>query len=210
MELDNIYKTVHKFGKDTIIINKSRFIGYATPIESEKDALDFIDRIKTEHRDATHNVYAYVLGENNNVQKFSDDGEPSGTAGKPVLEVIKSTDVKNVLIVVTRYFGGIHLGASGLIRAYSESASRGLKNSKIVKKIKCDVFEITTDYNMLGKLQWELNQKDLIIKDIKYAEDVKMEINVPKNYPIDIWQFILDLTSGNADVKLVGSEYIVK
>jgi len=206
----NEYYTVSKPSESLYIVKKSKFISNVVPVNGAKEAEDHLEKFRKKYWDATHNVYAYSIGLKGELQRFSDDGEPSGTAGKPVLEVIKSTDVKNVLIVVTRYFGGIHLGASGLIRAYSESASRGLKNSKIVKKIKCDVFEITTDYNMLGKLQWELNQKDLIIKDIKYAEDVKMEINVPKNYPIDIWQFILDLTSGNADVKLVGSEYIVK
>ena len=127
-----------------------------------------------------------------------------------MLEVIKSKDVKNVLIVVTRYFGGIKLGASGLIRAYSESASLGLKNSSIIKKIKSYIYQVTTDYNMLGKLQWELNQRDIIIKDINYAEDVNMKILIPVNYKIDFQQFVMDTTSGNANIKLIGEDFIVK
>src|SRR5699024_1381521 len=101
--MDNIYKTIYKYGEDEIIINKSRFIGYAMPIQSEEEALDFIEKIKTKHRDATHNVYAYVVGKNSNIQRFSDDGEPSGTAGVPALEVIKKEELRNVVVVVTRY-----------------------------------------------------------------------------------------------------------
>lgn len=108
--MDGSYRTTFSYGEDEVIINKSRFIGYSMPINDEEEALDFIETIQQKHRDATHNVYAYVVGENSNIQRFSDDGEPSGTAGIPVLEVIKKEDLRNIVIVVTRYFGGIKLG----------------------------------------------------------------------------------------------------
>lgn len=206
----NQYLTVTKPSESLYVVKKSKFISNVVPIKDDKEANDYIEKFRKKYWDATHNVYAYSIGLNHEIQKFSDDGEPSGTAGKPVLEVIKSKDVKNVLIVVTRYFGGIKLGASGLIRAYSESASLGLKNSSIIKKIKSYIYQVTTDYNMLGKLQWELNQRDIIIKDINYAEDVNMKILIPVNYKIDFQQFVMDTTSGNANIKLIGEDFIVK
>jgi len=206
---DEFY-TVANASESIYIVKKSKFISNVVPVTSSAEAEDYIEKFRKKYWDATHNVYAYSVGLKSEIHRCSDDGEPSGTAGKPVLEVIKSRDVKNVLIVVTRYFGGILLGASGLIRAYSESASRGLENSKIVKNIKCNVYQISTDYTMLGKLQWELNQKNILIKDINYAEDVKMKIYVPTSYTIDIMKHILDLTSGTADVKFMGNEFIVQ
>lgn len=202
--------TVAKPSESQYIVKKSKFISNVVPIKDNKEAEEYIDVFRKKHWDATHNVYAYTLGLNNGIQKFSDDGEPSGTAGKPVLEVIKSKDIKNVLVVVTRYFGGILLGAGGLIRAYSESASIGLDNSNIIKRIKSDAYEITADYNMLGKLQWELNQKNIIIEDIKYTENVLIRIYVPVNYNMDLEQFIMNITSGNATVKWMGNCYIDK
>jgi len=206
----NEFYTVAKASESIYVVKKSKFISNVVPVNNSAEAENYIDKFRKKYWDATHNVYAYSIGLKNEIQKCSDDGEPSGTAGRPVLEVIKAKEVRNVLIVVTRYFGGILLGASGLIRAYSESALQGLENSKIIKKIKCNVFYVTTDYNMLGKLQWELNQKDILIRDINYAEDVKMKIYVPVNSPVDIVKYIMDLTSGNADVKFICSDFILK
>jgi len=208
MELDNIYKTVHKFGKDTIIINKSRFIGYATPIESEKDALDFIDRIKTEHRDATHNVYAYVLGENNNIQKFSDDGEPSGTAGIPVLEVIKKEDLRNVAVVVTRYFGGIKLGAGGLIRAYTKGAKIGLEAGIIVEKILHHKIKIRINYSLYGMIENFLNTEGYIVDHVDYDDAVNIYVYVKFSDKERFVNRIKDMTNGNLIVEEVSVEYL--
>lgn len=146
--MDNVYRTIHKYGQEEIIINKSRFIGYAKPIESEQEALDFIECIKSKHRDATHNVYAYVYGENSNIQRFSDDGEPSGTAGIPTLEVIKKEDLRNVVVVVTRYFGGIKLGTGGLIRAYTKGAKIGLESGIIIEKVLHHKLKIRIEYTL--------------------------------------------------------------
>jgi len=206
--LDKIYKTVHKFGQDSIIINKSKFIGYSTPIESEKDALEFIDRIRSEHRDATHNVYAYVLGENNNVQKFSDDGEPSGTAGIPVLEVIKKEDLRNVAVVVTRYFGGIKLGAGGLIRAYTKGAKIGLDAGIIVEKILHHKMKIRINYSLYGMIENFLNTAGYIVDNIQYDEAVNIYVYVKFSNKERFVNLIKDMTSGNLSIEDVGVEYL--
>lgn len=206
--MDKIYKTVHKFGQDSIIINKSKFIGYSTPIESEKDALEFIDRIRSEHRDATHNVYAYVLGENNNVQKFSDDGEPSGTAGIPVLEVIKKEDLRNVAVVVTRYFGGIKLGAGGLIRAYTKGAKIGLDAGIIVEKILHHKMKIRINYSLYGMIENFLNTAGYIVDNIQYDEAVNIYVYVKFSNKERFVNLIKDMTSGNLSIEDVGVEYL--
>lgn len=206
--LNSIYRTVHKFGRDEIIINKSRFIGYSMPIESEKDALDFIDKIKTEHRDATHNVYAYVLGESNNIQKFSDDGEPSGTAGIPVLEVIKKEDLRNVVVVVTRYFGGIKLGAGGLIRAYTKGAKIGLEAGIIVEKVLHHKLKVRISYSLYGMMENFLNTQGYIVDDIQYDDAVNIYVYVKFSEVERFINTVRDMTSGNADIEDIGEEYI--
>lgn len=124
------YKTVRRAGEKEIVIKKSRFIGHVRPVETEDEAIAFIEEIKKKHWNATHNCSAYMIGERDEIQKQSDDGEPSGTAGKPILEVIKNQGLKNVAIVVTRYFGGIMLGAGGLIRAYTDGAVAAIEAGK--------------------------------------------------------------------------------
>ena len=151
--MDKIYRTIYTYGEEETIINKSRFIGYAMPIETEEEALEFIEKIKTKHRDATHNVYAYVLGKDSNAQRFSDDGEPSGTAGIPVLEVIKKENLRNVVVVVTRYFGGIKLGTGGLIRAYTRGAKIGLDAGTIVDMVLHSRIKIRIDYTLYGRIE---------------------------------------------------------
>jgi uncharacterized YigZ family protein len=200
--------TVAKPSESLYVVKKSKFIANVVPIKNNNEAESHLEIFRKKYWDATHNVYAYVLGLNDEIQKFSDDGEPSGTAGRPVLEVVKSKEIKNVLVVVTRYFGGILLGAGGLVRAYGESASIGLNNSSIIKRIKSNAYEITTDYNMLGRLQWELNEKNIIVKDIDYTEKVIMTVYIPVSYNLDLEQYILNVTSGNAVVKCIGNYYI--
>ena len=126
------YRTLRQSGSDEFIIQKSRFIGYAAPCETEEDALAFLQQIRTKHKDATHNCYAYVIGRNMGVMRYSDDGEPGGTAGLPIMEVIKAQSVTNCCVVVTRYFGGILLGAGGLVRAYTQGCAVALKAAQVV------------------------------------------------------------------------------
>ncbi|NLE06207.1 MAG: DUF3795 domain-containing protein, partial [Crenarchaeota archaeon] len=131
------YKSIHKYGRDEIIINKSKFIGTAAPVENEEEAVSFIESIRKEFKDATHNCYAYVIGENRNIQRYSDDGEPSGTAGMPILNVINQENLINVAVVVTRYFGGVLLGAGGLVRAYTKGCKIGLESGLVCDGCRC-------------------------------------------------------------------------
>lgn len=206
--MDRAYRTVHKYGKDEIIINKSRFIGHAMPIENEDDALEFIGKIKSEYRDATHNVYAYVLGEDNNIQRFNDDGEPSGTAGIPVLEVIKKENLRKVVVVVTRYFGGIKLGAGGLIRAYTKGAKIGLEAGIIVDKIPHRKIKIRINYTSYGMIENFLNQGGYIIDNIEYDDGVNIYVYIEHK---DLEAFTIkinNLTSGTAIIEHLDDEYI--
>lgn len=205
----NEFLTVQKPAESLYVVKKSKFISTVKPVKTQVEAEDFIDDMKKKYWDATHNVYAYTIGLNNGIQKCSDDGEPSGTAGKPVLDIIKAREIRNVLIVVTRYFGGIKLGASGLIRAYSESAKLGLDKSKIIKKVKCKKYKVTVDYEVLGKFEWELNQRDFItIEDVKYTDDVTFNLFVPLNYNSNFEKLVLNITSGGANIKR-GADYYI-
>ena len=199
-----VYKTLHEFGSDEYIVEKSQFIGYAKPIRDEDEARVFIDEIKTKHKDATHNVWAYTVGESMNIQRFSDDGEPSGTAGIPTLEVIKKEDLRNVVVVVTRYFGGIKLGAGGLVRAYTKGAKIGLEAAKIVEKIPYKELSIVVDYTLLGKIQNSLSNTEFIIKDIEYAENVKINVYSKLDSDEKLKQLITEIT--NAKCQIIDGE----
>src|SRR5699024_5844792 len=147
------YFTVKKRGSVEINIQKSRFIGYVKRVETEEDAQKFIQEIKKKHHDATHNCSAYMIGEHDQIQKANDDGEPSGTGGIPMLEVLKKQGLKDTAVVVTRYFGGIKLGAGGLIRAYGNTTSQAIQATGIVRRQLMQGFSITVDYALLGKLE---------------------------------------------------------
>ncbi len=170
------YRTLHEFGTDEITIEKSVFIGYAKPIKSEEEALEFINEIKKKHKDATHNVWAYTVGKNMNIQRYSDDGEPQGTAGIPTLEVIKKEDLRDVVVVVTRYFGGTKLGAGGLVRAYTKGAKLGLESGKIIYKVMYQEVKVKIDYTQLGKVQNELMNLGYFIKDTIYEDNVEIVV----------------------------------
>ncbi len=203
----NSYKTIHSFGCDEIIINKSKFIGYASPINSEDEAINFINQIRKKHADATHNVYAYVYGDNSNIQRFSDDGEPSGTAGMPVLNLIKLEDLKNVVVVVTRYFGGILLGAGGLARAYSKTAKIAVDSAIIVDKtLYCDV-DVEIDYTLLGKLENELQKNNYLIKNKTFNEKVNLSILCIEEDIEKLKSLILNASSAKCKIDLVKSSY---
>ena len=172
------YKTLHKFGVDEYIVEKSTFIGYAKPIKTEEEAIEFINEIKKKHKDATHNVWAYTIGENMNIQRYSDDGEPQGTAGIPTLEVIKKEDLRDVVVVVTRYFGGIKLGAGGLVRAYTKGAKVGIEAGIVIEKVKYSEVKIKIEYTQLGRIQNEIMNLGFKVKDTIYSEDVELIVYV--------------------------------
>lgn len=200
------YKTLHKFGLDEYIVEKSTFIGYAKPIKTEEEAIEFINEIKKKHKDATHNVWAYTIGENMNIQRYSDDGEPQGTAGIPTLEVIKKEDLRDVVVVVTRYFGGIKLGAGGLVRAYTKGAKVGIEAGIVIEKVKYSEVKIKIEYTQLGRIQNEIMNLGFKVKDTIYSEDVELIVYVRNEEAQSLMDRIIDITSGTADVSL-GEEY---
>lgn len=200
------YKTLHKYGVDECIIEKSTFIGYAKPIKSEDEAVEFVNEIKKKHKDATHNVWAYTVGENMNIQRYSDDGEPQGTAGIPTLEVIKKEDLRDIVVVVTRYFGGIKLGAGGLVRAYTKGAKIGIEAGIIIEKVKYTDVKIKIEYNQLGKIQNEIMSLGFTVKDTIYGEYVEIIVYSKVEDVESLKSRIIDITSATADIS-IGDEY---
>lgn len=204
----NSYKTVYSFGKDEFVVNKSRFIGYSKPISKEEDALLFIEEIKNMNKDATHNIYAYVFGENSIIQRYSDDGEPSGTAGIPALEVIRKENLKNVVVVVTRYFGGIKLGTGGLIRAYTKGAKIGLEAANIVNKVLYRKIKIRIDYNLYGKIENEIISQGFIIDDVIFDDKVNIMMLCEKEKVKEAKKLIVDYTSDTAYIEEIEDVYL--
>lgn len=201
------YKSIHQYGRNELIINKSKFIGTAVPVESEEKAIEFIDEIRKEFRDASHNCYAYVIGENKNIQRYSDDGEPSGTAGMPILNVISQENLVNVAVVVTRYFGGVLLGTGGLARAYTKGCKIALENGEIVDKdLYYDVF-FNLNYTLLGKMENELLKNGFIVKDKIYSENVEFQLIVRDDETDRIISLINEVTAGKAEVNIGQAAY---
>jgi uncharacterized YigZ family protein len=202
------YKTVNTCGEKEIIIDKSRFIAYVDRAETEEEALHFIDKIKKKHRDASHNCSAYLIGEHDEFQKANDDGEPSGTAGKPILELLKKMGLKDTVVVVTRYFGGIKLGAGGLIRAYGSSAKEGVLATGIIERILHREVIATVDYTWHGKLENELNQRGYTIADTQFMEHVTMTLYAINGEEDRLVELLTNITSGQADLSLGEMLYV--
>lgn len=202
------YRTISHQGSAEIVIKKSRFIGHVMPVESEEEAIRFIEGIRKEHWSATHNCYAYMIGERDQIQKQSDDGEPSGTAGKPILEVIKNKNLKNIAVVVTRYFGGIMLGAGGLIRAYTDGAVAGIEAGQpIVRKLHQDVY-IEIDYTWLGKVENELRNRGVIMGETQFTDKVTLVCYPTAEEAADFTSWMTDLTMGQSRIMLGPEHYI--
>ncbi|MDD6069216.1 MAG: YigZ family protein [Clostridiales bacterium] len=172
------YATILENGNGEIVEKKSRFIGYVRHVETEEEALSFVNEIKKKHYDARHNCYAYTIGEEQPLLRFSDDGEPGGTAGKPILEVITGKKLCNVCIVVTRYFGGTLLGTGGLVRAYTDASKAAIDATEVVLKRLVNPCSITTDYTDLGKIQYILGSEEIAIVDSEYGEDVVLKTEI--------------------------------
>ncbi|HWJ77436.1 MAG TPA: YigZ family protein [Niallia sp.] len=202
------YLTVPSYGEFELIIQKSRFIAQIARTETEEAALAFIGEIKKKHKDATHNCSAYLIGEHNQIQKANDDGEPSGTAGVPILEVLKKKNLKDTTVVVTRYFGGIKLGAGGLIRAYGKTTSEGLNSVGIIERRLMQVISVSIDYSLLGKVENELRSSIYQIKDIHYVENVEIDVYVESTQIDHYKAWITDLTNGQGTIKEKESIYL--
>ncbi|WP_019121113.1 YigZ family protein [Brevibacillus massiliensis] len=202
------YKTVAGYGESEIVIERSRFIGYAQRATTEEEAAAFIAGIKKKHWDATHNCSAFVIGENDQIQRSSDDGEPSGTAGKPILECIKKNGLKDTVVVVTRYFGGIKLGAGGLVRAYTAGTVAGLKAAGIVAHILHQSIAVTVDYHWWGKVENELRIGQHRVVDTAYTDLVTVTVLIPDGEESSFVERITDLTNGQARIELGEKEYV--
>lgn len=172
------YKTIRAEALDEYIVKKSRFIGHIKPVTTQEEALAFIQEVSKKHWDATHNVYAYILREGG-IKRFSDDGEPQGTAGIPALDVLEKSGLTDCAVVVTRYFGGIMLGAGGLVRAYSHSASIAVAAGGIVTRALCARLKVTCDYYFYGKLSGLIPENGGIIEDTLFEDNVTVIFRLP-------------------------------
>lgn len=199
------YKTIEKRAQAEIIEKKSRFIANVFPIENQEEAETYLAQIRKQYYDARHNCFAYQLGEKNEIQRCSDDGEPQGTAGKPILDVLKGPDIKNTLIIVTRYFGGTLLGTGGLVRAYGKAAKEGIMAAGIIQKVRIQLFELKMSYNLVGKVQYMLNEHNYIIRETQYVEVVSFTVEVEEGKQDEFEAWIIDNT--NAEVMVQRGEF---
>ena len=200
------YKTVEKEASDFFIEKKSKFIGYAKPVKTQEDALEFISKIKSKHWDATHNVYAYVLRENN-IQRYSDDGEPCGTAGVPVLDVMLKESLVDVCVVATRYFGGTLLGAGGLVRAYSHTSKIALEAAGIITMAQCSIMSAEVDYSFYDRLNILLSDFSAVILNTSFSDKVCVEFSVKENIVDSLNAKLIDVSNGKYISKFLRSEF---
>lgn len=185
-------------GEGEIIEKKSRFIGEAVPVETEEEALAYLEQVRKRHYNANHHCYAYVIGDKNQLQRCSDDGEPSGTAGKPILNVLTGERIRNALIVVTRYFGGTLLGTGGLVRAYTKGASAALEAARVLERLEGIRYQIDLDYTGLGKLQYIAAQMGLTVEDIQYTDQVAVTVMAPAEMGETFCKKVTEATNGRA------------
>jgi len=192
------FRIVYQGGAGEIIEKKSRFIATVVPVNTEEEAITFIEQTKKKYYDANHNCFAYVIGDNNEIQRCSDDGEPVRTAGRPMLDVLLGEGIHNAALVVTRYFGGTLLGTGGLVRAYQGAAKEGLNNSVILEKLTGIKLQITTDYNGIGKLQYITSQMEITTLDTEYTDIVVMTNLVPIELYKQFEKKVVEATNGKA------------
>ena len=195
------YRTIYRGGEDEIIEKKSRFIATVVPVNTEEEALEFVEKTRKKYWDARHNCFAYIIGERGQLQRCSDDGEPNGTAGKPMLDVLLGNELRNVAVVVTRYFGGTLLGTGGLVRAYSRSLQEGLAASTVIEKTYGISMEVVTDYTGIGKIQYIAGEQKLPILDSEYTDRVVLHLLVPADQIAFVEKAITEGTNGRAKMK---------
>lgn len=195
------YRTVYQGGSAEVVEKKSRFIADVFPVQSEEMAAEYLEKIKKQYWDARHHCWAYIIGKDPAKERYSDDGEPGGTAGKPILEVIKGRELCNVLIIVTRYFGGTLLGTGGLVRAYTSAARAGLEHSTIITRMHGFKLKIGTDYTGLGKIQYILGRRQIHILKTGYTDAVEMTVLVRESEVNAVIAEITEGTSGKSSVR---------
>lgn len=207
--MKNEYSTILGASEVVYEDRKSKFISRAKPVSSESDAISFINFIKEKHRDATHNVYAYSVNEDGVLlQRFTDDGEPGGTSGKPTLEAINRLELLNIVIVTTRYFGGTLLGTAGLIRAYGKSAKLAIEEAKIVKMVYRTRLKIICEYTMLGMLQNLVIRQGYMIETIDYNENVDIFVLVPKEKLESFMKKVINETNDRVLLEKLDDVYV--
>ena len=196
--MDENYRIVFTGGSGEIVEKKSRFIATVSPVESEEEALAFIEKTRKQYWDARHNCFAYVIGDHQELMRFSDDGDPQGTAGKPMLDVLLGEELHNTAVVVTRYFGGTLLGTGGLVRAYSGAVQEGLRSCVLAEKRKGLQLSIGTDYSGIGKVQYLLGQRGIRILSSEYTEQVVLTVLVPLEQKRELLDALTEGTNGKA------------
>lgn len=202
----NDYKTVLEYASDEFVEKRSRFIGYCKPVKTEQEAIDFINEKRSEHWNATHNVYAYSLREGN-IKRYSDDGEPSGTAGMPVLDVIVKNEIFDVVVVVTRYFGGVLLGTGGLVRAYSHGSKIALEAANPVIMQNCLVCETRCAYNQYGKVSSLIMGLGADVDDTVFESDVLVKFHIKPDLLGTLNKKLADATSGEVVTQQTDKQY---
>ena len=207
MSKKDSYKTVAREAQAMIVEKKSKFIANVKPVDNESDALEYLAAMRSKYSDARHNVYAYVIDENN-IFRYSDDGEPGGTAGMPVLDTIRKQGLVDVIVVVTRYFGGTLLGTGGLVHAYSTTARDGLSAAKPVIREKCDIVDVRADYTLVGKIQYMLGSDGYTVADTIYENDVVFRVVCPLGGTDAFIAKVTDLTSGSAQCAVTDTRYV--
>lgn len=200
-------KIVYRAGQGEIVEKKSRFIANIFPVHSEEEALAYIEEIRKKHYDARHNCFAYVIGEKHEVMRSSDDGEPSGTAGRPMLEVLLGEELHDVLAIVTRYFGGTLLGTGGLVRAYSAAVKEGLLKTEVIERLSGKKVKIQTDYNGIGKLQYIMGQLGVTELQADYGENVEITVAVPEEAVSKFQKEVIEASGGRAVMEELGRIY---
>lgn len=201
MSENTISLYVYKGGQGEITEKKSRFIATVRPVESEDEAVSFINEAKKKYWDARHNCSAFVIGKRQELTRCSDDGEPAGTAGRPMLDVLLKENIHNAAVVVTRYFGGVLLGTGGLVRAYQQATKAGLSASEIIEKKDGAVLFIRTDYTGIGRLQYLFAQEKITVMDTAYEADVLVKAVIPENDKKRIEKTIIEQTNGTAKLE---------
>lgn len=200
------YLTLADFAQEEIVIKKSRFIGYARPVTSDKEACEFINEIKAMHRTARHNVYAYVLRDEN-YRRYSDDGEPQGTAGMPVLDVLVKGGLTDCAVVVTRYFGGILLGTGGLVHAYSTAAKLAVESAGIIERALCSELTVEADYSFYGRLSSLISEFGGEVGESEFTDNVKLHFFIPAEKEAQFNAQLIDASFGKFESKKIGSRF---
>ena len=201
------YMTVRQAGHNEVTIQKSRFIGYASPCATEEEAIRYIQAIREQHREAKHHCYAYIIGSNSGIMRYSDDGEPGGTAGMPMLDLLKKEQTVNCCVVVVRYFGGILLGTGGLVRAYTQGCKLALEAAEIVRMELSDVIQCRVNYSLWNSIQYALKNMDILVGGVQYLDTVEFEYAVRKKDSEESIRTLLNKTDGKLEYKILEEAY---